>query len=1188
MRESSNLHGQDRPHYSISFQRQGEPRRLPCVYKQLNAVVQEYLMGELIPPRYHVNWELAHLHLARSCICYISICLNHPQRSGLSSSTYSRVHGQMGHPRLVFQPLRDYVLDHAPDHFSHLGPQIKSILRDIKILEANTQSHSRMWDSMCLSANRLKRCTTPNWPTSQHDFTLYILVAFGSSSILRKFLRRTGLRPKEGTNPLVYAAYFNKDEHARTLLLRGAKLNLRGWETDGFCQALPITVALQNHHHNIVTLFVAEGSPVPFHTFAMLYHRYDQSKIPSPIVKILLQTDDFAEATNSPLTHVFLRPLALFNCLLKNDINEQDFIVIIRRIIQLGYDPFEATFHRDTLLRTAVQQGHVAAIRYLLSLGITLPSDFLVTLNLERTQNAAQMIRELVENGANTLTHNIRGDSVLHLSIAAFGEHDALVTAKLLVAYGCNPLEANSRGDTPLRIAVKQGHVSVVHYLLSHGVPLPSNLLITSGLQGARNGARMIHHLVDKRANAVARTPSGDSVLHIVLTAFDEHDALETAKLLVDHGCDPRQANSRGITPLYIAVVRGHVSVIRYLLSLRIPVPSDLFIASISRRTLSDARIIRFLVGHGVDVPARTQSGDSVLHIVLAAFDEYDALETAKLLVLRGCDPLQANSRGELPLRIAVKRGQLSVVQYIRSLGAPLPSDLLFTLGSQKSKTRAGMFRYLIENGANALAHSSDGDSVLHIVLQTLAEHDALETTKLLVARGCDPFQANPQGVTPLGIALREGHVSVIHYLLSLGASLSSDLLASSSFWKTENRARMICDLVENGANALTPTSYGDYLLHISLATFMEREALETAKLLVTLGSDPLQANYRGKTPLQIAVERGYVSLARYLFSLGAPLPSDLLTTWNSRYMLDDPRMIRFLVENGIDVLARTGRRYPLVHTVMHHFLEDEALEMTRLLHTHGCDPLQAYSGGKTFIYIAIERGHVFLAYYLLSLGARLPHNALFIALYSGGSYMDESPGKSEMIHFLIDHGADVLARESNGDSVLHRAITAFPSGDPEALEVITSLVTRGCNPATPNTQGVTPLHVAVMQGDPRIIKHLVSLNAPLPPDILFSAIESDFMPSTWDAADVVRFLVNSGCDTRTRNDAGNTPLHVAFTRGHVAVVDYLLSLIDNDNPPSEDPLPAAELAPPHLRNVMAFIINGHHARWESHEGPPP
>ncbi|KAF8549464.1 hypothetical protein OG21DRAFT_1488513 [Imleria badia] len=368
--------------------------------------IREYLMGKFTRfklPCYHVNWELAHLHLARLCMCYISICLNHPQTSGRSSDTLPHVPGvspdRGDYLCTMSQRLRDYVLDHAPDHFSHLGPQIGSILHDIKVLELDTQSHSRMWDNMCLSSNQVTHCTSPGWPTSKHDFRLYILVAFGPNSVLRKFIRRMGLKSKEGTNPLVYAAYFNKPEHACTLLSQGARLNLRGWDSDGFCPVLPIEVAFRNHHYETVTLFITEGSHVPLHIFGMLYHRNHDAKIPSSVVRILLQTDDFAEAARSPLTDVFLRPSALSDCILKNDINEQDLVLIIRRFIQVGYDPHRAT-SRDTLIRIVAQLGLVAVVQYLLSLGVSCPSDLLVTSNLEHMRNAVYMIPHPVENGA--------------------------------------------------------------------------------------------------------------------------------------------------------------------------------------------------------------------------------------------------------------------------------------------------------------------------------------------------------------------------------------------------------------------------------------------------------------------------------------------------------------------------------------------------------------------------------------------------------------------------------------------------------------------------------------------------------------------------------------------------------------------------------------------------------------------
>ncbi|KAF8549088.1 hypothetical protein OG21DRAFT_1515561, partial [Imleria badia] len=86
------------------------------------------------------------------------------------------------------------------------------------------------------------------------------------------------------------------------------------------------------------------------------------------------------------------------------------------------------------------------------------------------------------------------------------------------------------------------------------------------------------------------------------------------------------------------------------------------------------AEIVRLLIESGSDARVTsTEIGDSALHLSVKYFNEDDALETAKLLVAHGCDPLEVNSLGETPLRIAIRRGHVSVAGYLRSLGIPLP-----------------------------------------------------------------------------------------------------------------------------------------------------------------------------------------------------------------------------------------------------------------------------------------------------------------------------------------------------------------------------------------------------------------------------------------------------------------------------------------------------------------------------------
>ena len=307
-------------------------------------------------PQYHINWERAHLQLARLCMCYISVFL---ERSGPDSSSNS---GTPSEYRIPIHPMSnqlfDYVLEDALDHFRYIiWSQTESILHDIRVLAEDIERHSLMWDDMCIRTRRVADSTTPIWPMSSHDLPLYILIAFAPDSLLRTYLPRLVLKPKKGTNPLVYAAYFNKHEQARTLLSRGAKLNCRGWEPEDAFQALPVEVAVRQGHHSMVTFFVVEGSIVSPQIFTnLLLHHY--GSIPSSIKRILLQTDDFAEAVNDVLYDAGLRLLESLKGFLIAGIHGQDLIFILRRIIQVSCDLFKSDPYGHEPLRLFPNEPH--------------------------------------------------------------------------------------------------------------------------------------------------------------------------------------------------------------------------------------------------------------------------------------------------------------------------------------------------------------------------------------------------------------------------------------------------------------------------------------------------------------------------------------------------------------------------------------------------------------------------------------------------------------------------------------------------------------------------------------------------------------------------------------------------------------------------------------------------------------
>lgn len=1233
-------------------------------------------------------------------MCYISIHLKSAQGTSTVGGTASSLARNSDTSSKCSisetQPLLDYALNDAINHLRYLGRGCKIVLQYMKALDANVRLCASFWDNICLHAKRGRHSQALSWPSSRHDFMLYVLVAVAPNSLLNAFLRRAALKPKEGTNPLVYAAYFNKVEHAQTLLLRGANANRRGWEIVICRQAFPLEVALYYRHYAMVAFLVEEGSTVPPHIFShLLSDRYDPVEIPASTARILLQSADFAEAANG-LQYEPISQFALISSEslhVDRSVQEEDLLKIIRRLIQVGCDPFACNSRGATSLHVAIEHGHISIIQYLISLGAPFSSELLVALGSWNIWKRVPILRCLVENGADVCVRTGAGDSVLHIALASFIEEDALDAAELLTGHGCDHLTANSRGETPLQIAVGRGHFSVVRFLRSLGASFPHDVLLTVGSWGCWKKFPMIRYLVENGAKVKTVTPDGDTALHITLTSSnDDTDVLEASKILIHRGCNVLGVNSRGETSLHVAfaqghvsvvqlllshgvpfpnepstlslwaavarppmihflvenaadvlarceggnsilrlairslnedsalnaakilinhgcstlealeisIKQGHVSIVRHLLSLGTPLPSSILPMSHSWNFWKKAPMIHLLIQNGADVLAHTRGGDSVLHIALRSFVEDDALETAKILVAQGCDPLEPDTYGKPPFQIAAGRDQVSVVEFLLSLGVPLPSTLFVMTGSSETLGGPLVTRCLIEKGVSVLVRTRNGDSTLHITLRLFDENEALETAKLIISHGCDALEAkDSHGKTPLEIAVKRGHASVVRFLLSFGAALPCQLLVTLHSWAPWKKAEILRCLVEHGADVLSRTESGDSVLHITLASFTEDDALDAARLLISRGCNPLEADSCGKTPLQIVAERGLVSVVQYLLSLGVPLHSHLFfLTLHSHNAPKRTPMIRCLLESGaIDVPMRTASGDTYLHIALGNFTEEYALEAAKVLISYGCDPSASNLRGETPMHTAVERGHISVMKHLHSVSARFPGDNLFTILNSGKWLHWQ---KLEMLKFLVKGGASVLEMAPNGDTLLHAAVSSLSSHN--VCSAVEFLVMHGCNPAASTPRGVIPLHIAVERGHIPLVNYLRSRSTPLPSNILFTAIESDChstqvetilslliesgadVLAVTDNGDtllhvavernypkVIMALVTSGCSPQTRNLAGHTPLHGAIVKGQVEAVEHLLSVAGVSE--LEDLLQAAALAPIDVRDKISGML---------------
>lgn len=390
----------------------------------------------------------------------------------------------------------------------------------------------------------------------------------------------------------------------------------------------------------------------------------------------------------------------------------------------------------------------------------------------------------LLERGANP-GHRDR-DGMTPLLLAAYEGHEDMV--ELLLEAGADVDEtagpdANvpaAAAVTPLLAAAAMGHIGTVGRVLFWGAAVDAidgEGRTALSLAAARGSLEVVRALLDRGLDENHKDDLGWTPLHAA--ACEGHRAVCAA--LTERGSMARvgEMDIEGRTPLILAAQEGHCSTARLLLDRRSPIDHRAYDghSALSAAVLEGhSEVAELLMRRGTDTDVRDAEGRPLLYLLVLE----GRLDMATLLMEKGGVPLESrDSEGRTALHAASWQGNVEAVALLLRRGAdPNAQDAEGRppLHSVAWRGHVEVGRLLLEaRGTNVdLACRQQGATALSIA----AQEGHANIVAMFLERGANPDHMDKYGRSPVKVAGKLGHFTIVRLLESYGAKPYPGLLS--------------------------------------------------------------------------------------------------------------------------------------------------------------------------------------------------------------------------------------------------------------------------------------------------------------------------------------------------------------------------------------------------------------------------
>ncbi|KAK5989098.1 Ankyrin-R-like protein [Cladobotryum mycophilum] len=528
-----------------------------------------------------------------------------------------------------------------------------------------------------------------------------------------------------------------------------------------------LDVAAESGESKIVSLLLAAGARV---TNSALEHAAKQPNINT--VQVLLQA---------------LKPqdLLLEHCQAVHLAAERGYLNIVTELLESGVEIDGTDDLKQTPLHKAATRGHTEIVRLLLERGANrnaYDGQSLMPCHLAAQGGHIETYQALQENAQ--VRHDdllvdiaVRGGHLamvkylLSLSLRTVSMEDrSILNAALLEAASCGYLSiVRELCEAGLDLSSRTGTTSPFTVLPQEAKRTPLHLGVAF--------PKVVRVLLSKPdVDVDALDLDQRSPLHIAALLKQSTDTEESMEMLLKAKAEVNGEDEKRNTPLHLAATNGYSKLVKLLLEaganpniINITGESPLHCAADSKRAQEGEAqaCVAALLNRDAEMNIQDNNKQTPLHRAALS----GLVEPLRALLEKGADVTIPGRWGRSAFTQAVQRGFLEPSRLLLEKGSDINGHSLITpLYLASAGQNTNLVRLLLDHGADYTILPSQRWSALHVA----ADNGTKETVQLLLDRGLAVGDTDMYGNTALHFACNRGSLEKVKLLLEHDANINA------------------------------------------------------------------------------------------------------------------------------------------------------------------------------------------------------------------------------------------------------------------------------------------------------------------------------------------------------------------------------------------------------------------------------